>query len=140
VSISEELVCRTLGEKCLDNNTRELVGNVKDLHQVWETLDVGLDWVEKYPMLGARGVNLLSRLDNEQTLQSMMGRMPNSDWKQWAKERPTWIQQNVAEVVWRFVYQKWRDALNVAAAEPSGTDAGREAKKLAKERGQKDDD
>jgi hypothetical protein len=50
------------------------------------------------------------------------------------------ISEDVAEVVWRLVYQKWRDALNVAAAEPSRTDAGREAKKLTTERGQKDDD
>jgi hypothetical protein len=38
-------------------------------------------------MLGARGVFLLKRLINQKMLQSIMGRMPHANWKQWAKER-----------------------------------------------------
>jgi hypothetical protein len=42
--------------------------------------------------------------------------MPPGDWKQWAKERPLWIQDNIEEAFLRFVDQKWTDSLNVAAA------------------------
>jgi hypothetical protein len=38
-------------------------------------------------MMGARGVNLLMKLINKQTLPSIMSRMPPVDCKQWAKER-----------------------------------------------------
>ncbi len=40
------------------------------------------------------------------------------DWRQWAKERPNWTREATEEAFWNFVDQKWRDALNVAAAEP----------------------
>jgi hypothetical protein len=42
-------------------------------------------------MLGARKAGLLHRLINDQMLPSILARMPMGDWKQWAKERPTWI-------------------------------------------------
>ncbi len=45
-------------------------------------------------------------------------RMLHTDWKQWAKERPLWICEDVKEALWRFVDQKKKDALNVAATEP----------------------
>jgi hypothetical protein len=44
--------------------------------------------------------------------------MLHTDWKQWAKERPLWICEDVKEALWRFVDQKKKDALNVAATEP----------------------
>ncbi len=34
------------------------------------------------------------------------------------------------EAVWRFVDQKWKDSLNVVAADPIGIEVGREAKWL----------
>jgi hypothetical protein len=37
-------------------------------------------------MMGARGVNLLMKLINKQTLPSIMSRMPPVDCKQWAKD------------------------------------------------------
>jgi hypothetical protein len=98
-------------------------------------------------MMGAREGGLLSRLINNQTLPSILAKMPPSDWRQWARERPTWMREAIEEVFWNFVDQKWRDALNVAAAEPPiwGTGSGKgalqegqkrrgmvEAKKLAK--------
>jgi hypothetical protein len=46
------------------------------------------------------------------------------DWKQWAKERPLWIGGLVEDTFWTFIDQKWRDALNVAGAEPAGWDQG----------------
>jgi hypothetical protein len=50
--------------------------------------------------------------------------MPPTDWQQWAKERPNWMREATEEAFWNFVDQKWRDALNVAAAEPPAWGAG----------------
>jgi hypothetical protein len=50
--------------------------------------------------------------------------MPANDWRQWAKERPVWIGSVMEEAFWTFVDQKWRDALNVVAAEPAGWNPG----------------
>ncbi len=69
-------------------------------------------------MMGARKAGLLSRLINDQTLPGILAKMPPTDWRQWAKERPTWMREAIEEAFWNFVDQKWRDALNVAAAEP----------------------
>jgi hypothetical protein len=67
------------------------------------------------------------------------------DWRQWARERPDWSREPADEAFWRFVDQKWKDAINVAAAEPPAWGAGgggtaakpqsvgaKEASKLAK--------
>jgi hypothetical protein len=77
-------------------------------------------------MMGARKAGMLGRLINDQTLPNILSRMPPMDWRQWARERPNWIRENPEEAFWSFVDQKWKDALNVAAAEPSawGTGAG----------------
>ncbi len=75
-------------------------------------------------MMGARKVELLHRLINNQMLPSILAKMPPNDWRQWAKERPTWMREAIEEAFWSFVDQKWRDALNVAAAEPAGWGAG----------------
>ncbi len=97
--------------------------------------------------MGARKAGLLGRLVNDQTLPSILAKMPPSDWRQWVKERPSWMRGAIEEAFWSFVDQKWRDVLNVAAAEPPswGAGSGRgvppegekkggmaEAKKLAK--------
>jgi hypothetical protein len=58
--------------------------------------------------------------------------MPVRDWKQWARERPTWIGGPVKDAFWAFVDQKWRDSLNVAAEEPAGWDQGDEPLKGVK--------
>jgi hypothetical protein len=95
-------------------------------------------------MMGARKAGLLGRLINDQTLPGILARMPPTDWRQWAKERPNWIREATEEAFWNFVDQKWRDALNVAAVEPPAWGAGsggrvtfqdigrKEAAKLAK--------
>jgi hypothetical protein len=75
-------------------------------------------------MMGARKAGLLHRLVNDQTLPSILAKMPSNDWRQWARERPTWMREAIEEAFWSFVDQKWRDALNVAAAEPVGWGAG----------------
>jgi hypothetical protein len=54
-------------------------------------------------MIGAKGVWLLSKLINKQTLQGIMIRMPPGDWKHWAKDRTQWIYENTEEAFWRFV-------------------------------------
>ncbi len=74
--------------------------------------------------MGAKKAGLLSRLINDQTLPGILAKMPPTDWRQWAKERPTWIREAVEEAFWNFVDQKWRDALNIAAAEPPAWGAG----------------
>jgi hypothetical protein len=95
-------------------------------------------------MMGARKAGLLGRLINDQTLPGILSRMPPTDWRQWAKERPNWMREATEEAFWNFIDQKWRDALNVAAAEPPAWGAGgggrftfqdsgkKEAAKLAK--------
>jgi hypothetical protein len=75
-------------------------------------------------MMRARKAGLLHRLVNDQKLPSILARMPANDWRQWARERPTWIRGAIEEAFWTFMDQKWRDALNVAAAEPTGWGQG----------------
>jgi hypothetical protein len=75
-------------------------------------------------MMGARKAGLLHQLINDQTLPAVLTKMPANDWRQWAKERTLWIRGAVEEAFWTFVDQKWRDALNVAAAEPAGWTVG----------------
>jgi hypothetical protein len=58
-------------------------------------------------------------LINDQTIPKIMGKMPYTDWKEWATRRPDWMQQDVATAFEGFVERKWQDALNVAAAEPA---------------------
>jgi hypothetical protein len=74
--------------------------------------------------MGARKAGLLGHLINDQTLPGILAKMPPTDWQQWAKERPTWMREAVEEAFWNFVDQKWRDALNIAAAEPPAWRAG----------------
>jgi hypothetical protein len=44
----DELVNRALKEKSLTGNTQALVNNIKDLQEVWDTLDACYDWPEKH--------------------------------------------------------------------------------------------
>jgi hypothetical protein len=75
-------------------------------------------------MMGARKAGLLGRLINDQTLPGILAKMPPADWRQWAKERSVWMRETMEEAFWNFVDQKWRDALNVTAAEPPAWGAG----------------
>jgi hypothetical protein len=59
-------------------------------------------------MMGARKAGLLHRLINDQTLPSILAKMPPNDWHQWARERPTWMREAIEEAFWTFVDQKWR--------------------------------
>ncbi len=67
---------------------------------------------------GAKGIGRIGLLINYQTIPKIMGKMPHTDWKEWATRRSDWMQQDVATVFERFVERKWQDALNIAAAEP----------------------
>jgi hypothetical protein len=48
-------------------------------------------------MMGARKAGLLHRLVNDQTLPSILAKMPPNDWRQWAKERPSWMRKAIEE-------------------------------------------
>jgi hypothetical protein len=68
---------------------------------------------------GAKGIGRIGLLINDQTIPKIMGKMPYTDWREWATRRPDWLQQDVATAFEGFVERKWQDALNVAAAEPA---------------------
>ncbi len=68
---------------------------------------------------GAKGIGRIGLLINDQTIPKIMGKMPYTDWREWATRRPDWMQQDVATAFEGFVERKWQDALNIAAAEPA---------------------
>jgi hypothetical protein len=68
---------------------------------------------------GAKGIGRIGLLINDQTIPKIMGKMPYTDWREWATRRPDWMQQDVAAAFEGFVKRKWQDALNIAAAEPA---------------------
>ncbi len=47
-----------------------------------------------------------------------MGKVPFTDWEEWATGRPGWIHEDIGDAFDKFVEQKWKNALNVVAAEP----------------------
>jgi hypothetical protein len=57
-------------------------------------------------MMGARKVGLLHWLINNQTLPGILAKMPANDWRQWARERPTWIGGVMEEAFLTFIDQK----------------------------------
>jgi hypothetical protein len=63
-------------------------------------------------------------LINDQTVPKIMGKMRLADWKEWTTKRPEWAREDMGAAFERYVEQKWRDALNIAAAEPHGWEAG----------------
>ncbi len=67
---------------------------------------------------GARSIGRLDLLVNDQTVPKIMGKIPFADWREWATKRPEWIREDLGAAFERFVERKWKDALNVAAAEP----------------------
>jgi hypothetical protein len=67
---------------------------------------------------GAKGIGRLGLLVNDQTIPKIMGKMPYTDWKEWATRRPEWMQEDLGSAVEEFMERKWQDALNIAAAEP----------------------
>ncbi len=75
---------------------------------------------------GAKGVGRIELLINDQTIPKIMGKMPYTDWREWATRRPDWLQQDVTTAFEGFVERKWQDALNVAAAEPAAWRGDRE--------------
>jgi hypothetical protein len=131
---------RSLKERSLASSVKVLVNDIDDLREAWNTLVTCFDRPEKmfdngaireffYSLLraapmGARKAGLLHRLVNDQTLPSILAKMPPNDWRQWARERPTWMREAIEEAFWSFMDMKWRDTLNMAAAEPAGWGTG----------------
>jgi hypothetical protein len=134
--VNDNLDATTLKEKCVKGDAHKMICHLEELGEIWDTLDTYYESPEKYmeealkPVLefrkyrlfdngtirefysilraaikGAKGIGRLDLLINNQTVPKIMGKMPFSDWKEWATKRPEWE-------------RKWRDALNVAAAEP----------------------
>ncbi len=68
---------------------------------------------------GAKGIGRVGLLINDQTIPKIMGKMPYTDWREWATRRFDWMQQDVATAFEGFVEKKWQGALNIAAAEPA---------------------
>jgi hypothetical protein len=67
---------------------------------------------------GARSIERLSLLINDQTIPRIMGKMSYADWKEWATKRPMWMREDLGPTFEKCMERKWQDALNVAAAEP----------------------
>ncbi len=67
---------------------------------------------------GAKGIERLGLLINDQTIPRIISKMPYTDWKKWATRRPEWLWEDLGPAFEGFVERKWQDALNVAAAEP----------------------
>jgi hypothetical protein len=67
---------------------------------------------------GAKGIRRQGLLVNDQTIPRIMGKMPYTDWKEWATRRPEWKRGDLGSAFEGFVERKWQDTLNVAAAEP----------------------
>ncbi len=124
--VREELVCRSLKEKSLASSIKILVNDIEDLREAWGTLDTCFDRPEKYiaealePVTKFKGYKAF----DSSLLPGILAKVPANDCRQWARERPLWIGGVIEEAFWTFVDQKWRDALNVAAAEPTGWNIG----------------
>jgi hypothetical protein len=58
-------------------------------------------------------------LVTEESLTTNMGRTLAEDWKQWAMHMPNWVQGSVELAFQKFIEQKCRDVLNIAAMEPA---------------------
>jgi hypothetical protein len=67
------------------------------------------------------------KLINKQTLPVIKNRMSPVDWKQWAMERLSWVQEDVEEAFWSFMDQRRKNSLNVSAADLIGNKAGLKA-------------
>jgi hypothetical protein len=69
---------------------------------------------------GVRGIGRVDLLISDQTIPKIIGKMPFADWKEWATKRPKWIRGDLGVAFEAYVERKWKDALNVAAAELQG--------------------
>ncbi len=151
--MNDDLVAKTLREKCVKGDAGRMVGHLEDLKEMWDTLDTCYERPEKYaeealkPILEFRkyrvydngtvrefysilraaikGARILGRMDllvDDQMIPNIMGKMPFANWKEWATRRPEWAGGDMGEAFEKNVERKWKDALNVAAAEPQGWD------------------
>jgi hypothetical protein len=47
-AVGDDLAARTLRDKCLQGDARQMVGHLDDLHEMWETLDTCYERPDKY--------------------------------------------------------------------------------------------
>ncbi len=59
-------------------------------------------------------------LINDQTVPKIMGKLPFANWKEWATKWPEWARGDMGAAFEKYVERKWKDALNIAVAEPQG--------------------
>jgi hypothetical protein len=111
--VRDELVCRSLKEKSLASNVRLLVNDIDDLREAWNTLDTSFDRPERY---------ISGRASKSADQRSDSTRHPSQN-------------ALLRQAFWNFVDQKWRDALNMAAAEPPAWGTGRAAPQEGGKRG-----
>jgi hypothetical protein len=146
--MNDDLAAKTLREKCVKGDAHKMVSHLNDLGEMWDTLDICYEQPEKYmeealrPILefrkyrvstsvhrefysilreaikGARSIGRLDLLVNDQMVPRIMGKMPYTDWREWATKRPQWVREDLGTAFERFVERKWKDALNLAAVEP----------------------
>jgi hypothetical protein len=62
-------------------------------------------------------------LINDQTVPKIMGKMPFAECKERATKRSEWAGGDMVVAFEKYVERKWKDALNIAAAEPQGWEA-----------------
>jgi hypothetical protein len=55
---------------------------------------------------GARSIGRLDLCINDQTVPRIMGKMPYTDWKEWATRRPEWVREDLGIAFERFVERK----------------------------------
>jgi hypothetical protein len=142
--VNNDLAAKTLREKYMKGDRWKMVGHLEDLKDIWETLDTCYERHEKYmeevlkPILEFRKYRVFNNsavrefysilqangradlLINDQTIPKIMGKMPFANWKEWTIKQPKWIRGNLETAFEAYVERKWKDALNVAAAEPRG--------------------
>jgi hypothetical protein len=102
MKVQGQLILEFRKNKAFDNNT------VREFYSILQVAKKG-----------AKSIGRVDLLINDQTIPGIMGKMQFADWKEWATRRPEWAQENLGAAFERFVEQKWKDAFNVAAEEPS---------------------
>jgi hypothetical protein len=153
--VGNDLVAKTLREKCVSGDAQKMIGNVEDLAEIWDTLETCYERQEKYvteapkailefrryrmcdnitvwelysllraTIKSTRTVGHLRLLINDQRIPRIVGKMLHAEWKQWSTRQPEWILEEVEEAFEKFVEEKWKDALNMAAAESASWEIG----------------
>jgi hypothetical protein len=80
--------------------------------------------LQRSAMMEARKVELLCHLINDQTLPGILAKMPSGRLEAVGQGKTHMDWRHGGGCLWTFVDQKWSNALNIAAAEPTGWGQG----------------